>query len=184
MRCLPSENFLSVGHITPAVRVIVAAAGEQGAQAGDQLSAAGYLVERVQTFAEARVRAATAPVVVVGELADTGADALRAAVRDGGGTTPLVHLGPADGYTVTVSGPSDPDLAAAVALARHVGTYHDAIDSLFEECRARATGDTDALTEDTAVDRSLVAARRHADESLARTRSTADGIPYDHLFES
>jgi hypothetical protein len=78
-----------------------------------------------------------------------------------------------------VSGADDQELAAAVALARHVGAYHDAVDAFFEECRARASdGDDEG-------DEPLAAARRHADESLARTRRAAEGegIPYDHLFE-
>lgn len=166
------------------MRVIVAAAGEQGDRAADRLSAAGYLVERVRTLADARVRTATAPVVVVGDLADTDAAGLREAVSDGGATTPLVHLGAADGYTVAVSGPDDPDLPAAVSLARHVGAYHDAVDAFFEECRARATaGDDDVTARDGPDDHPLVAARRRADESLARTRRAAEGLPYDHLFE-
>lgn len=182
MRRLPSEKFLSVERVAHLVRVIVAAAGEQGDRAGDRLAAAGYLVERVRTLADARVRAATAPVVVVGDLTDADADRLRDAVGTGGATTPLVHLGPADGYTVAVSGPDDPDLAAAVSLARHVGAYHDAVDALFEQCRARATG-RDGAADDGVDDNPVAAARRHADESLARTRRAADGIPYDHLFE-
>lgn len=166
------------------MRAIVAAAGTQGDRAVDRLAAAGYLVERIRTLPDARVRAATAPVMVVGELADAQGETLRDAIHDGGTRTPLVHLSGGEGFTVSVSGPDD-DLAAAVALARHVGAYNDAVDAFFERCRQRATGsrtDEAAVADDSEAS-PLVTARQRADESLARTRRVGEGIPYDHLFE-
>lgn len=170
------ETFVSVAPRTVPVRVLIAAAGEPGETASETLAAAGFTVERVTAFDDARVRAATAPVAVVGPLSDTAPDELRDALREGGVATPLVRLGPGEGYTATVAGPAAEELPAAVRLARHAGEYQDAVDEFFERCRARAEGEDDG-------DEAFAAARERAAESLRETRRVAGRTPYEFLLE-
>ncbi|MFC7176184.1 hypothetical protein [Halosegnis marinus] len=156
------------------MRVLVAAADGPGERARATLADAGFVVERVERLAEARVRAATAPVAVVGPLADAPATDLRDALDAAGARTPLVGLDPdAAGYTTTVDGPADDDLPVAVRLARHTGAYRDAVDDLYERCRAAADGDDPEVAE----------ALARADESLADARRVAGRTPYDYLLD-
>jgi uncharacterized phage protein gp47/JayE len=155
------------------VRVLVAAAGEPGAVAAETLDAAGVSVERVATLADARVRAATVPVAVVGDLRDAGAPELCDRLHDDGVDTPLVGLDDTGEYVVTVDGPADERLPVAVQLAPHVAAYRDAVDDLYERCLRRAEEGDAAVT----------AARRAATDDLDRARRLAGRTPYESLLE-
>lgn len=157
------------------MHVLVAAADDPGAVAAETLDAAGFSVERVASLADARVRAATVPVVVVGDLRDAGGAELREALRDAGVDAPLVGLDPAGECVVTVDGPADERLPAAVRLAPHAAAYREAVDDLYERCRQRANaGDTDA---------DVTGARRAATDDLDRARRLAGRTPYGYLFD-
>lgn len=172
------QHSIAGARDTPAVTVLIAAAGEDGRSARDALSDDGFDVERVSTLAAARVRAATVEVVVVGGLEDGSARELRAAVRspaDGG--PPLVHLGEDEAFETCVPLPArEGDLAVAVRLAREAGAYRAEVDALYEQCRARATGDAD--DPETEVER----AKRRAGRALRDARRVAGRTPYEQLF--
>lgn len=160
------------------MRVLVAAAGEPGAAAVATLDAAGFSVEHVATLADARVRTATAPVAVVGDLRDGAAAELCGRLRAAGVDTPLVGLGREGEYVASVDGPADERLPAAVRLAPHAVAYRDAVDDLYERCRRRTDdGDADA------DGGNVTAARRTATDSLERARRLAGRTPYEYLLE-
>jgi len=186
MRRLPGETFSSTGPQTVPVRVLVAAAGSPGIDATETLDAAGFSVEHVATLADTRVRAATVPVAVIGDLRDAGAASLRDRLRDAGVDTPLVGLGRAGEYAVTVDGPNDERLPAAVRLAPHAVAYREAVDDLYERCRRQveggdADGDDERDTDEGDVDVSV--ARRTATDRLERARQLAGRTPYEYLLE-
>lgn len=157
------------------MRVLIAAAGSPGIDATETLDVAGFSVEHVETLADARVRAATVPVAVVGNLRDAGAADLGDSLRDAGVDTPLVGLGRTGEFAVTVDGPNDERLPAAVRVAPHAAAYREAVDDLYERCRQQVNaGDTDA---------DVAAARRTATDHLDRARRLADGTPYEYLFD-
>lgn len=162
------------------VTVLIAAAGDAGTAAHDALAAAGFAAERVTTLADARVRGATADVVVAGELADATAGDLRVALRAAGAATPVVRLGDDDAFEFTVAPPFDGDaLADAVRSARRADAYREAVDDLYERCRARATDDAETLPTD---DEAVTAARRRAERAFEEVRRLDDRTPYDRLF--
>ena len=164
------------------MRVLVAAAGSPGADAAETLDTAGFSVERVATLANARVRTATVSVAVVGELRDGEAAELCGRLHGAGVDTPLVGLGRAGEYAVTVDGPNDERLPAAVRLAPHAAAYREAVDGLYERCQRRvADGDADEAGTDES-DVALTAARRTATEGLDRARRLAGQTPYELLF--
>lgn len=173
------------------MRVLVAAASEPGVAAAETLDAAGFSVEHVTTLAAARVRTATVPVAVVGALRDSDAETLCCRLRDAGVDTPLIGLGRAGGYAVTVDGPNDQRLPAAVQLVPHAAAYREAVDDLYERCQRRAdAGDTDGSATDEggagAIDddeAAVAAARRTATERLDRARQLAGQTPYEHLLD-
>lgn len=155
------------------MRVLVAAAGESGAVAAETLEAAGFSVERVATLADARVRAATVPVAVVGDLRDAAPAELRARLREVDVDTPLVGLDRGDEFVAAVDGPADERLPGAVRLAPHAAAYRDATADLYEQCRRRADGG----------DGDVTAARRAATDDLDRARRLAGRTPYEYLLE-
>lgn len=148
--------------------VLIAAAGDLGVAASDRLRGAGFTVERVETLAEARVRAATVAVAVVGPLADASPADLRDALRETGADTPLVAIDPVstDGWSETVV--ETDDLPAAVRIAQHAGDYRDAVDELFERCR---NGEE------------IGAARERADEAFNEVRRAAGRTPFERLLD-
>lgn len=160
--------------------VLIAATGDAGTRAQEALDAAGFDVERVAALADARVRGATADVVVAGDLTDGSPADLRGVLREAGAATPVVRLGLADGFEYAVARPPDPDaLADAVRVARRADAYRDAVDDLYAACREHATDDERTLpTADDAVD----TARLRADRAFEEARHLGDGTPYGRLF--
>lgn len=161
--------------------VLIAAAGDDGRTARDRLADAGFDVEHVTTLSEARVRAATADVVVAGALEDATARDLRTALRSSGADTPFVHLGPDEAFGTTVERPFEVTaLASAVRLVEQTGQYRRAIDDLYEQCRARAA----AGDEDPAGDEAVAAAKRRAEREFREVRRLDEGPPFERLFDS
>jgi hypothetical protein len=150
------------------VTVLIAATAEAGVLTRERLRDDGFTVERAETLANARVRATTVDVAVVGMLADASATDLRDALREADARTPLVGLGEGDDWDVSVAGPRDEDLPLAVQVARHAGHYRDAIDDLFEQSR---NGDG-----------SIEEALRRANEAFVETRQITGRTPFEQLL--
>ncbi|WP_255151905.1 hypothetical protein [Halorarius halobius] len=158
--------------------VLIAAADDAGTAAHDALSTAGFDVERVTTLADARVRGATADVVVAGELADATARDLRGALREAGAATPVVRLGTAPDFEYAVEPPYEDALVGTVRLARQADAYRTAVDDLYERCRERAAAG-ESLTPD---DEAVAAARRRAESAFEEVRRLGGHTPYERLF--
>jgi hypothetical protein len=151
-----------------AVTVLIAATGEAGVLTRERLRDDGFTVERAETLANARVRATTVDVAVVGTLADASATDLRDTLREADARTPLVGLGEGDDWDVSVAGPRDEDLPLAVQVARHAGHYRDAIDDLFEQSREG--------------ERDIEEALQRADEAFAEARQITGRTPFEQLL--
>lgn len=160
--------------------VLIAAAGEDGRTARAYLADAGVDVEQVTSLSDARVRAATVDVVVVGPLEDATAAELRDALASGDGASPpLVRLGADEAFETTVDRPFEADaLVHAVTVARRGGRYRRAVDDLYERCRERAVAGAEADDADDAVE----AAKRRAESAFDETRQLGVAVPYEQLF--
>lgn len=163
--------------------VLIAADSAVGEMAYEALVDAGFEAERVETVAAARVRAATAAAVVVGDLADADPVDLRADLcsEDGSPRLPLVRLGQDDAFESCVDLPVDADeLTAMVQLSLRTSEYREAVDDLFERCRELADSEDEEV--DSTATHELELAKQRAQTRLREARRAAGRTPYERLF--
>lgn len=161
--------------------VLIAAAGEPGEAAAGAL--ANRDVRRVGTAADASEAVGDATVVVVGTLSEgSPADVCEAARAAGVPIVGLIDVDsddpgadetPGAGYDATAPPRDTGALRDAVGLAERVGEYRDAVDVLYEQCRARAGGDDDP---------DLCEARTRAHHRFHELRDAAGHTPYAQVF--
>lgn len=157
------------------------------AAGGDGEVAAGALthrdVKRVETAADACEAVDDATVVVVGDLTEgSPADVCEAARAAGVPIVGLTEVGsddpgadetPGTGYDATAPPGDTGALRDAVGLAERVGEYRDAVDLLYEQCRARAEGDEDL---------DLREARTRAHHRFRELRDAAGHTPFAQVL--
>lgn len=148
-------------------------------------------VERVEPSAAADRLADATPEVVVVDRASAGsdADAVVEEARSAGGRpdVPIVVVASGDVSHLpllrfdTVLGPpvGDEVLRDTVERALAVGEYRDAVEDLYEECRAYAEGDPVPLEDAIGVRE----ARDRADDLLADLVDRDPGVVADLLWE-
>ena len=146
---------------------------------------------RADTLAEVRDALPEVNVVVVSDGFEPGTDTLLGVVRSGvhcPSDTPVVRLvdGPADGvaeldapprrqsdFDAVVSADDPEAVRSALALGDRTAQYRTAVSDLYEACRARASGETDADVDD---------AFERATRAFEEVRDAAGRTPYEQLL--
>ena len=150
--------------------------------------AAEYEVRRVGTIDAVRESLSECWAVVVADLPSTSASAVRETVESGvycPPTTPVVRLTPpgassdTDDETTTYDGvvPADrPDeLLAVLRAIERTDRYREAVEELYEACRANARGESvDPAT--------MAAAFERADRAFEKLQSVGERTPYERVF--
>lgn len=174
--------------------VLIAGSGVEGGSLGSVVAtvAADHEIRRAETLEAVREALPDCAAVVVGSLPSTPASAVRETVRSGvycPPTTPVVRLAPpaeTDGSHATTADPGTEDYDGVVpadgeavlevleAIER-TDSYRDAVEDLYEACRANASGDD--------VDpAAMAAAFERADRAYADLPEVADWTPYERVF--
>lgn len=189
------NNDYSTRHRGPTVTVLIAGTDVAGGDLDSVVAtlAADHEVSRAETLDAVREALPDCSAVVVGSLPSTPASAVRETVRSGvycPPTTPVIRLAPpaetgdapatgatpgVEDYDGVVPADSPESVLEVLEAIERADSYRDAVEDLYEACRANASGDD--------VDEAAIAAAlERADRAYADLPDVAGWSPYERVF--